>query len=148
VTGPKDLRPRPGGQRGPWGKLTATVTPGHRRGRSLGFPTANLRLDADILPESGIYAVWVRIHGETIWRPGAASVGYNPTFPSGRRQMEVHILDYPGGELYGTPLEVLPMAYLRAEERYDSPEALVRQMELDCAHARAELATGSPPADP
>lgn len=125
------------------------MVPGGRRGHQLGFPTANLELDSGELPVSGIYAVWVRLQGEELWRSGAASVGYNPTFPAPRRRMEVHILDYPGGELYGTLLEVVPAAYLREEQRYDSPEALIRQMELDCARARSTLSTlPQPPAAP
>ncbi|MBN1836143.1 MAG: hypothetical protein JW820_09860 [Spirochaetales bacterium] len=128
--------------------LKGRAETGSGRGRRLGFPTANLALDADALPPSGIYAVWVRIEGEQRWRPGAASVGYNPTFPADRRRLEVHILDYDGGELYGKRLEVLPVAYLREEKRFPDPETLVRQMERDCAHARSMLAEARPPAQP
>lgn len=125
--------------------LKARVVPGAHRGRGLGFPTANLQLESSRLPASGIYAVWVRIEGEKLWRAGAASVGRNPTFAVRRRQMEVHILDYSGGALYGRLLEVAPVAYLREEKRFDSAEELSRQMEQDCTQARIILeATPAP----
>ena len=90
--------------------------------------------------------MWVRLQGEPDWRPGAASIGYNPTFPARRRKLEVHILDYPGGDLYGRTLEVILVSYLRPEARYDSPQALIRQMEEDCRRARSVLqSAGRPP---
>jgi riboflavin kinase/FMN adenylyltransferase len=120
--------------------IRARVVPGARRGQALGFPTANLEIDPLELPASGIYAVWVRVEGQSSWMPGAASVGFNPTFEIRGRHMEVHILDWTGGELYGKVLDVVLAAYLREERRYDHPEALIRQMEKDCAHARRVLA--------
>jgi riboflavin kinase/FMN adenylyltransferase len=126
--------------------IRARVVPGTRRGHALGFPTANLGLESLELPASGIYAVWVRIEGQSRWMKGAASVGYNPTFELRARKMEVHILDYTGGELYGKVLEVVLAAYLREERRYDGPEALIRQMEKDCANARRVLADCPAPA--
>jgi riboflavin kinase/FMN adenylyltransferase len=116
------------------------VVAGARRGKQLGFPTANLQADPLDLPESGIYAAWVRIAGSGAWRPGAASVGFNPTFEIAERRLEVHILDYAGPELYSEMLEVLPAVYLRPEERYDSAEALARQIRKDCEEARRALA--------
>ena len=116
------------------------VVPGAHRGKQLGFPTANLRLRFSDLPESGIYAVWVRVRGQPAWRKGAASVGVNPTFRARRRRLEVHILDYTGPDLYGKLLEVIPAAYLRAEERFRSAEALAEQIRKDCEEARHVLA--------
>jgi len=127
--------------------IRGLVVAGAHRGKQLGFPTANLQIPPSELPESGIYAVWVRIHGCTGWRPGAASVGINPTFEARHRQLEVHILGYSGPELYGKLLEILPAAYLRPEERYESAEALARQIRKDCEQARRVLARCPGPPD-
>lgn len=106
------------------------VVPGDRRGRTLGFPTANLSLpQGKIFPERGVYATAALVGEE--WRPGALNVGFNPTF-EGRRSLrfEVH---FPGfdGDLYGQSLPVFVLKRLREEMRFGCPEELAAQMGRD-----------------
>jgi riboflavin kinase/FMN adenylyltransferase len=124
--------------------LCGEVVLGDQRGRLLGFPTANLRLDArKLMPENGIYAMRARLPGETTARhPAVASIGVRPTFGDGlRRLVEVHLLDATM-DLYGLELEVEVVARLREERRYDDVEALKWQMRLDADQARELLARG------
>lgn len=120
-------------------RLTGTVVEGDRRGRLLGFPTANISLGERLaLPGDGIYAVWVRIVGESDLRPGAASIGVRPTFGIGRRQIEVFLIDFEG-DLYGRELALDFTARLRDEEMFDSVDALIAQMHEDVRSARSIL---------
>ncbi|WP_269583621.1 bifunctional riboflavin kinase/FAD synthetase [Roseibium sp. Sym1] len=122
----------------------AEVRHGDKRGRDLGYPTANLALSEDCPLKQGIYAVKVRI-GET-WHDGVASHGRRPTFDNGAALFEVHLFDF-SGDLYGQTLRVHLVSYLRAEEKFDSAEALTRQMDQDSAEARAALAALRPLSD-
>ena len=121
-----------------WG----VVTEGDRRGRELGYPTANLAVPADIcLPVDGIYAGWyLRPHAAT--HPCAMSLGRRPTFyadaDADTSMLEAHLLDFEG-DLYGEPARVRFVARLRDELRFDSVEALVRQMATDVDEAREVL---------
>ena len=86
--------------------LAGTVVGGEAIGRTLGYPTANLRpLEEKVVPADGIYAVWARSAGEREWRAAAMSVGVRPTFGGQVRTLEVHVIDWQG-ELRGTNLEV------------------------------------------
>ena len=127
-------------QLGYWWTVLATVVAGDGRGRSLGFPTANLVLEPGCEPKEGIYAARVRIDGEPgrPARPGAAYIGTRPTFASERRFLEVHLLDY-AGDLYGRTLAVELMAFVRPDQAFDGPEALRRQMDADCRTIAAIL---------
>jgi riboflavin kinase/FMN adenylyltransferase len=118
--------------------VAGTVVAGDRRGRELGFPTANIRLDPDSeVPAFGVYAARVDR------RAAAVSIGVRPTFGDGLEPLlEAHLLDY-SGDLYGRELSVQLLAYLRPERRFDSVEALVEQMNADVAAVRAVL---EPPA--
>jgi riboflavin kinase/FMN adenylyltransferase len=121
--------------------LSAEVVSGDRRGRLLGFPTANLRVDANkLLPANGIYAVRVGLPGDPcVSRPAVASVGVRPTFGDhNARLVEVHLLDL-SMDLYGVRIETTFVEWLRSEERFDSVEALIRQMTEDVAQARLHL---------
>ena len=121
--------------------LSAEVVGGDRRGRLLGFPTANLRVDANkILPANGIYAVRVGLPGDPCAsRPAVASVGVRPTFGDhNARLVEVHLLDL-SMDLYGVRIETTFVEWLRSEERFDSVEALIRQMSEDVTQARLHL---------
>ncbi len=121
--------------------LSAEVVGGDRRGRLLGFPTANLRVDANkLLPANGIYAVRVGLPGDPdATRPAVASVGVRPTFGDhNKRLVEVHLLDM-SMDLYGLRITTTFVDWLRAEERFDSVEALIRQMSDDVAQARLRL---------
>ncbi len=114
------------------------VVRGDQRGRSLGFPTANLAVaERRLLPADGIYAVRARIDGR--WYDGAASIGVRPTFGSGQRTVEVFVLDFDG-DLYDQVIEVQFVKRLREERKFDSADALVQQMKQDVADARQALA--------
>jgi riboflavin kinase / FMN adenylyltransferase len=119
-------------------QLSGEVSHGDRRGRELGFPTANLVPDeAMVLPGHGVYACLGN------GRPAAVSVGVRPTFQTGRGELvEAYILDFDG-ELYGSELRLDFLARLRGERRFESPQALIEQMHRDVEHTRA--VTEAPP---
>ena len=118
--------------------VTAEVVHGDHRGRTIGFPTANLAMPEGIaVPGDGVYAVVARVGGET--ELGVANVGVRPTFDAGR-SVEVHLLDFEG-DLYGTELPVAFVARIRGEQKFDGVEALVAQIGRDVDEARGRLAT-------
>ncbi len=128
----------------PYG-LTGLVVGGDRLGRTLGFPTANLRLhDEQQVPAHGIYAVWARPAGEREWRMGAMSVGVRPTFGGGLRTLEVFLLDW-SGDLYGRDLRVSFTDWLRPEQAFPDARDLVAAMTADVAEARTRLSRSGPP---
>ena len=117
--------------------LSARVQHGDKRGRVLGFPTANLHFPSDLLlPRYGVYAVLAAAGGEVY--PAVASLGIRPMYRVAAPLMEVHILSAVSN-LYGQTLRVAPLVYLRPEMKFSSPEALMVQMAKDCAQARAQL---------
>lgn len=126
--------------------VIGTVVPGDRRGRGLGYPTANLAFAGPVcLPPNGIYAVRVSWGGERVLepeheRPGVASLGVRPTFGGGERLLEAHLFNFDG-DLYGTRLRIEFVRRQRGERRFSSVAALVRQMDRDAARARAILST-------
>lgn len=119
----------------PWA-VEAEVIHGDKRGRELGYPTANMRLDPATTLAHGIYAVTVTIDGVT--HKGVASHGRRPTFDDGAPRLETFIFDF-SGDLYGRVLTVAFHAYLRPELKFDSIDALIAQMDIDSARARAAL---------
>ena len=130
----------------PYG-FTALVVGGDRVGRTLGFPTANLRLhDEQQVPAHGIYAAWVRLAGDPEWRMGAMSVGVRPTFGGGLRTLEVHLLDW-NGDLYGQDVRVVFADWLRPERAFAGTGELVEAMHGDVAETRLRLARTGPPGD-
>jgi len=120
------------------------VAHGEKRGRTLGFPTANMHLGEIVHPAHGVYAVWTRVEGETEWRPGVASFGRTPTTGLRDPLLEVVVFDW-SGDLYGKRLHTAFVKFLRPELKFDSLEALVAQMQADAVEARGVLASGSPP---
>jgi riboflavin kinase/FMN adenylyltransferase len=119
--------------------LNGTVVPGEAIGRTLGVPTANLRLhDEKLVPGHGIYAVWVTLPGETAHRPGAMSIGVRPTFGGQVRTLEVHLIDW-SGELKGRDLEVSFVDWIRPEVGFEGPQALAAAMQADIAEVRKRL---------
>jgi riboflavin kinase/FMN adenylyltransferase len=113
--------------------LQGTVVLGDQRGRTLGFPTANLEPPAErLIPGDGVYAA--RVDG----RPAVMNIGVRPTVGGTRRVVEVHLLDW-SGDLYGQRLTVELIARLREERRFPSLEALVAQIRADVAAARELL---------
>ncbi|MHA7774281.1 bifunctional riboflavin kinase/FAD synthetase [Roseibium sp. M-1] len=119
----------------------ALVQHGDKRGRDLGYPTANLNLGDGCPLKHGIYAVKVKT-GDG-WHNGVASYGRRPTFDNGAALFEVHLFDF-SGDLYGKEMKVHLISYLRGEEKFDSVEALIKQMDQDSAEARAALASLQP----
>jgi riboflavin kinase/FMN adenylyltransferase len=129
--------------------VTGTVVRGDRRGRALGYPTANLSFDAPVaLPSDGIYAVRATWGGRDPLNPtrradGVASLGVRPTFGAGgTRVLEVYLFDLDEN-LYGKRLRVEFVRRLRGEKSFASAAALVRQMDRDAARARSVLAGGA-----
>lgn len=126
----------------PW-HMAGTVAHGDKRGRTLGFPTANQPAAAAYTPiPYGIYAVQAQIEGETRPRPGVANFGTRPMFQTRLPLLETYIFDY-SGDLYGKNLQITPVKHLRAEMNFPSVEALVAQMEQDCLAAKAVLESAS-----
>jgi riboflavin kinase/FMN adenylyltransferase len=121
---------------GPW-FVSGEVIHGEKRGRDLGYPTANIRLDKNCGLKHGIYAVRVGRDGERF--DGVASFGRRPTFDNGAPLLEVFLFDFKG-DLYGSRLDVAFIAFLREELKFDGVDALVRQMNDDSTRARARLA--------
>jgi len=125
---------------GPW-FVAGLVIHGEKRGRDLGYPTANIRLDKNCGLKHGIYAVRVgrREGQDLVLTDGVASFGRRPTFDNGAPLLEVFLFDFKG-DLYGATLDVAFIGFIREELKFDSVEALVRQMDDDSARARALLA--------
>ncbi|MFA4904039.1 MAG: bifunctional riboflavin kinase/FAD synthetase [Desulfobaccales bacterium] len=120
----------------PYGVAGRVVQGKGRGAKLLGVPTANILTPNELLPASGIYAVWVS-RGDAIL-PGVANIGTCPTFDNSELSLEVHLLDF-SGDLYGEPLEVQFVARLREEQRFPSLEALAAQIHADIAVARQVL---------
>ncbi|MBW1644875.1 MAG: bifunctional riboflavin kinase/FAD synthetase [Deltaproteobacteria bacterium] len=113
--------------------IEGVVGHGKRRGKQLGFPTANLSSEAELYPREGVYAVWVDYGGRR-WE-GVLSIGYNPTFGDTGLTVEVHILGFDG-DLYGETLKLYFLQYLRGVMAFADVEALKAQIAADIAAAR------------
>jgi riboflavin kinase/FMN adenylyltransferase len=125
---------------GPW-FVTSEVIHGEKRGRDLGYPTANLRLDRNCGLRHGIYAVRVGLGQgkDQVRYDGVASFGRRPTFDNGAALLEVFLFDFEG-DLYGSSIDVAFIGFIREELKFDSVDALVARMDDDSARARALLA--------
>lgn len=122
-------------------ELTGVVTRGAGRGRTIGYPTANLQPEAELVPKGGIYAARARLldGSGAVW-PCALSIGTNPTFvEKGTQVVEAHLIGFEG-DLYGKRLRLEFVQRLRDELRFESVEALVAQIDEDVAKTR-ELVT-------
>ncbi len=117
-------------------RLHGATAVGQRRGRTLGFPTANLDPLSNLAPGDGVYAVRVYVGGE-MW-PGAANVGPNPTFGENARKVEVHLIDFHG-DLYGQSLAVDFMRRLRDTRPFRGADDLIDQLRRDVEQARKVL---------
>jgi riboflavin kinase/FMN adenylyltransferase len=120
----------------PW-FVSAEVVHGDKRGRELGYPTANLRLDPSCGVRHGIYAVRVGLGDRRL--DGVASFGRRPTFDDGAVLLEVFLFDFTG-DLYGKIIDVAFVEWIRPELKFDSVAELVRRMDEDSRIARAALA--------
>jgi riboflavin kinase / FMN adenylyltransferase len=130
-------------------RVEGVVVRGHRRGRSLGFPTANLEtLSHTAIPADGVYAGWLASidpdgHEEERW-PAAISIGTNPTFGGRERTVEAYALDRDDLDLYGAHVAIDFTSRLRGTARFDSVPELIAQMHRDVAAAR-EITAGRAP---
>jgi riboflavin kinase/FMN adenylyltransferase len=126
---------------GHWHRIDGPVITGEQRGRELGYPTANMSIDGLHQPAFGVYAVLVDVlegpHKGTYH--GVASLGVRPMFGENKANLESFLFDFKG-DLYGTQLSVALVQHLRGEEKFDSLEALITQMDADSLQARAILA--------
>ena len=127
---------------GHWHRIEGQVIGGDRRGRDLGYPTANIALKGLHLPRMGVYAVLVDVlDGPHAGRHiGAASLGVRPMFGVNTPNLETFLFDF-SGDLYGATLSVGFVEFLRPEAVFDGLPALIAQMDADCAQAREILAT-------
>lgn len=121
-------------------EIEGRVRTGDRRGRTIGFPTANLGLGTILRPAAGVYAVRVALPGTGEWRPGVANLGRRPTFGGAEDlSLETHLFDF-SGDLYGKMLRVALVEYLRPEKKFDGIESLKAQIAQDGDRARRLLA--------
>jgi riboflavin kinase/FMN adenylyltransferase len=116
--------------------LEGEVVHGAGRGQHLGFPTANLRTEKEILPQEGVYAVKVRHNAALL--DGVANIGRNPTFGENELTVEVHLLDVQDN-LYGETLRLYFLQRLRAEERFATVSELCAAIQADIDRARQIL---------
>jgi riboflavin kinase/FMN adenylyltransferase len=119
-------------------RVSGVVVSGDRRGRTLGFPTANLDCANEFVPAAGVYAVWAQIDGGDRLA-GVANIGVRPTFGAdGPVRFEVHLLDWTGS-IYGSELEVSFVARIRGEMQFDGVDELTAQIRSDVHSARTHL---------
>lgn len=119
----------------PW-VVDGPVQKGAQRGRTIGFPTANLEFGDLVLPKFGVYCVETRIEGESVWRPGVANTGNRPTVGGEEARLEVHIFDFDQ-DIYGKNVEVRFRSFIRDEKKFESFDALKEQIKNDANGARA-----------
>lgn len=122
-------------------RISGQVVHGREIGRSLGFPTANIVTDNQLIPADGVYAVWVEVLGEL--HMGACSVGSNPTFAGGERTIEVFVFDFDAS-LYGQEIALQFACRLRDLARFPDVNALKEQIGRDVVAARSALSTALP----
>lgn len=119
--------------------MDGIVVGGYKVGRTIGYPTANLRVNdpEKLVPAGGVYAVWVEINGDIY--AGMLNIGHRPTIGNGKEQsIEVHILNFDG-DIYNCPIRLYFAAYIRAEIKFSSKEELALQLAKDAGAVRQEL---------
>ena len=119
--------------------IRGVVEHGDKRGREIGYPTANLAIEQYLRPKFGIYAVTGRVLATGQELKGAANIGVRPQFEPPKELLEPHFFDF-AGDLYGQEIEVAFHHFLRPEGKFDTLDALVAQMDADCRQARELLA--------
>jgi riboflavin kinase/FMN adenylyltransferase len=125
--------------------IRGEVSHGDKRGRTIGFPTANIPLGRHLEPARGVYAVTMRLADGSV-RPGVANLGRRPTVSAGTEsRLEVHLFDFEG-DLYGQEVSVALHVFLRPEQKFAGLDALKAQIALDAVAAREVLDVGSPQA--
>ncbi|SLN24735.1 bifunctional riboflavin kinase/FAD synthetase [Roseisalinus antarcticus] len=132
---------------GHWHRIEGAVIKGDQRGRDLGYPTANMSIAGLHPPLFGVYAVRIDVltgpHAGSYG--GAASIGVRPTFGVNTANCETYLFDFTG-DLYGAHVSVALVDYLRPELKFDGVDALIAQMDADCAQAR-EILAATPPVE-
>jgi riboflavin kinase/FMN adenylyltransferase len=125
-------------------RMSGAVVTGAGRGKSLGFPTANIRFTQELVPLPGVYVVEAEIGG--VLHRAVASVGFNPTFGENSLGVEVHVMDFHR-DIYGEEIAVHFRDRIRDERKFKSVQELVRQIEKDVQYAReAKLTLRKEPA--
>ena len=126
-------------------EIEAKVVTGDRRGRTIGFPTANLSIDGYLEPAIGVYAVWAGIERAdgTVWHMGCANIGRRPTFGGADVVVEAHLFDF-AEDIYDQSLRVALVDYLRPERNFSGIDELQAQIAEDCTAARGLLESLSP----
>ncbi|WP_301751032.1 bifunctional riboflavin kinase/FAD synthetase [uncultured Erythrobacter sp.] len=122
--------------------IRGIVEHGDKRGRTIGYPTANVTIDNYLRPKYGIYAVTGRLLATGQVLHGAANIGIRPQFEPPKELLEPYFFDF-SGDLYGQEIEVAFHHFLRGEAKFNSLEALIEQMDKDCAEARRLLSSSS-----
>ncbi len=117
--------------------IAGKVVSGYKRGRAIGFPTANLDTPYEVIPAVGVYAVFVSVKGGSVL-DGVVNIGYNPTFDRDDFIVEVHLLDYDN-DIYGQETEIYFIERLRDERNFDNVEQLQAQIKEDIQKARGML---------
>ena len=118
-------------------QIRGIVGPGRRRGRHLGFPTANLQLQFPYcLPPDGVYFTWITI--DDTRHPSLTNIGNNPTFEGAERKIETYVMDF-SGDLYDREVRLDFVEYFRPDMRFDNKEELIAQMQRDENEARRLL---------
>ena len=123
---------------GHWWTVNGLVLEGEKRGRQIGFPTANLEFHDSIVPAFGVYAVRVSIEGQDDMFTGVANIGVRPTFGSEKVLLEVYLFDFEG-DIYHKHVRVHLVGGIRAEKKFDGIKALKAQIEKDCKTAKSLL---------
>lgn len=123
--------------------LTGEIVRGAARGRTIGFPTANLKPEEEILPKTGVYACRARIAEEDTWYDAVVNVGFAPTFGEGALTVEAHLLDVER-ELYGQRMRLAFLERIRSEKKFSGIEELKAQIAQDAKAARQALQNAAP----
>ncbi|WP_417512836.1 bifunctional riboflavin kinase/FAD synthetase [Minwuia sp.] len=127
---------------GHWWEIHGRVRKGDQRGRTIGFPTANIALGGYLEPQFGVYAVqigWPE-RGEIVWRDGVANLGRRPTFNKTEVLLEVNVFDF-SGDIYGKRAQVRFIDFIRPEQKFDGLDALKAQIAADAERSREILAS-------
>lgn len=118
--------------------IESEVVHGDKRGREIGYPTANMHFGETIVPSHGVYAVKVQVEGSQEWLNGAANIGIRPMFETAMPMLETYIFDFDA-DLYGQNLKIKPVQKIRGEMKYDDLDTLVKQIDKDCALIKSIL---------
>ena len=123
--------------------ISGLVVHGNGFGRKLGFPTANLDNIEGTLPEAGIYACWAQLNTERTWHQAVIHTGPRPTIHDPKIVFEVHMLDFPDRDLYGSYITCQNFIFLRKVKNFSSLEKLKKAITADCQKTRIILENSS-----